>query len=39
MKEAIIKIKAEKEQSYPVLIGENLIDNAYQYIKEYTKAK
>ncbi len=38
MKEAIIKIKAEKEQSYPVLIGENLIDNAYQYIKEYTKA-
>lgn len=33
-----VKIKAKKESSYPILIGENLLDNVFDYIKKYTKA-
>lgn len=34
-----VKIKALKESSYPILIGENLLDSAFEYIKQYTNAK
>ena len=33
-----VKISAKKEYSYPILIGENLLDNAYDYISKYTRA-
>ena len=34
-----VKISAQKEYSYPILIGENLLENAYEYISKHTKAK
>lgn len=33
-----VKINASKESSYPILIGEDLLNNPYDYIKQYTKA-
>lgn len=34
-----VKIQGTKESSYPIIIDKNLLDNAYEYIKKYTKAK
>lgn len=34
-----VKIKPQKESSYPIFICEKLLDNAYTYISQYTKAK
>lgn len=33
-----VKISANKESSYPIIIEQGLLDNAYEYIKKYTKA-
>lgn len=33
-----VKIQATKESSYPILIGEGLLNNVYDYIRKYTKA-
>ncbi|MBQ8887260.1 MAG: 3-dehydroquinate synthase [Candidatus Gastranaerophilales bacterium] len=33
-----VKIKANKESSYPIIIEQGLLDNAYKYIQKYTKA-
>lgn len=33
-----VKIQATKENSYPIIIGESLLNNVYDYIKKYTKA-
>lgn len=33
-----VKINATKEYSYPIIIGENIFDSPYEYIKQYTKA-
>lgn len=38
MEKIEVKIKSADEKSYPILIDENLLDNAFDYIKEYTKA-
>lgn len=34
-----VKINEKKEYYYPVFIGENLIQNAQEYINQYTKAQ
>ncbi len=34
-----IKIKAQKESSYPILIGSGLLNKVYDYISDYTDAK
>ena len=34
-----VKINANKESSYPIIIDHGLLDNAYSYIEKYTKAK
>ena len=34
-----VKIKANKESSYPIIIEKGILDNAYEYIKQYTNAK
>ena len=34
-----IEIPKQKEYSYPVIIGNNLLENAQEYIKQYTSAK
>lgn len=34
-----VKINAKKEYSYPILIGENLFEDPYEYIKQFTKAE
>lgn len=34
-----VKIKAQEESSYPVIIGSGLLDNAFEYIRKYTKAR
>lgn len=39
MKTVEVKIKAQKESSYPIIIAQGLLDNAYDYIEKYTKAK
>ncbi len=33
-----VKIKEKKASSYPIIIGEGVLNNAYDYIKQYTKA-
>ena len=33
-----VKIKANKESSYPIIIDQGLIDNVYRHIEKYTKA-
>ena len=33
-----VKINPTKESSYPIFIGENLLENAYNYIEQYTNA-
>ncbi len=33
-----VKIRAQKESSYPILIGEGLLNDPFKYIKECTKA-
>lgn len=33
-----VKIQATKKNSYPIIIGESLLNNVYDYIKKYTKA-
>ena len=33
-----VKISAKKEYSYPIFIGDNLLNNAYDYISKYTNA-
>ena len=33
-----VKIKANKESSYPIIIEQGLLDNAYEYIKKHTTA-
>ena len=33
-----VELKASNPSSYPILIGENLLENAFSYIKKYTKA-
>ncbi len=38
MEKIDVKIKAVKEISYPILIGENLLDDAYEFIRNVTKA-
>ncbi len=38
MEQINVKIRAQEEYSYPIFIGENLIENAYEIIKKYTKA-
>lgn len=39
MNKLIVKIAEQKESEYPILVGENLIENAEKYIKEYSRAK
>lgn len=34
-----VKTPASKENTYPIIIEEGLLDNAYEYIKKCTKAK
>lgn len=34
-----IEIPKQKEYSYPVFIGNNLLENAQEYIRQYTNAK
>ena len=34
-----VKISANKESSYPIIIEQGLLDNIYDYIEKYTKAK
>ncbi|MCD7878424.1 MAG: 3-dehydroquinate synthase [Candidatus Gastranaerophilales bacterium] len=34
-----VKINAAAETSYPIFIGEDILENAYLYIKKYSKAK
>lgn len=34
-----VKINPSKEYSYPILIGENLFDSPYMYIKQHTNAE
>ena len=34
-----VKINAKSAYSYPIFIGENLINNVYKLISDYTKAK
>ena len=38
MEKIEVKIKAQKDSSYPILIGEGLLNEPYKYIKEYTNA-
>lgn len=33
-----VKINANKESSYPIIIQQGLLDNAYEYIQKHTKA-
>ena len=33
-----VKIKEQKENTYPIFIEEGLLDNVYKYINQYTKA-
>ena len=33
-----VKIKTNIERSYPIIIEQGILDNAYDYIKKYTKA-
>ena len=40
MKIETIKLKIdEKPLEYPIIIGSNLLENVYEYIEQYTKAK
>jgi len=39
MEKVDVKIKGTNEHSYPILIDENLLDEAYDYIKNCTDAK
>lgn len=39
MKKIEVNLLAEKERSYPIFIGENLLDNIYNLIRKYTNAK
>ena len=34
-----VRIKATKESSYPIIIEENILEKAYEYILKYTRAK
>lgn len=34
-----VRIKATKESSYPIIIEENILEKAYEYILKYTNAK
>ena len=34
-----VRIKATKESSYPIIIEENILEKAYEYILKYTSAK
>ncbi len=38
MDKTIVKIKSTNESSYPIIYGEGLINNAFDFIKQYTKA-
>ncbi len=38
MEKIEVKIKAQKESSYPIYIGEGLLDDAFNFIKKYTSA-
>ncbi len=38
MKKVQIKINPAKKTSYPIFIGENLLDNVYSIIQQYTSA-
>ena len=38
MEKIDVKIKAVKERTYPILIGENLLDDAYEFIRNVTDA-
>ncbi len=38
MEQINVKISRNKDTSYPILIGENLLDNAYHYFKQVTNA-
>ncbi len=39
MKTVEVKINAQNEKSYPIIIAQGLLDNAYDYISRYTGAK
>lgn len=39
MNKLIVKIASQKESEYPILIGENLLEEASKYIFEYSSAK
>lgn len=39
MKTVEVKIKAQNESSYPIIIDRGILDRAYEYINRYTKAK
>lgn len=39
MQKVDVKISPIKESSYPIFIGENLLDNIYEIISKYTKAR
>ena len=39
MKTVEVKIKAQKESSYPIIIAQGLLDTPYEYITRYTTAK
>ena len=38
MEQINVKISRNKDTSYPILIGDNLLDNAYHYFKQVTNA-
>ena len=38
MPEVEVKIKANKESSYQIIIEQGILDNAYEYIEKYTSA-
>lgn len=39
MNKVTVKIRAQKESEYPILIGENLIEKVNEYISQYIDAK
>ena len=38
MKELDVKISARKEYSYPIIVGEGLLNDIYTIIQKYTNA-
>ena len=34
-----VKISANKESLYPIIIEQGVLDNAYEYTEKYTKAQ